>query len=142
MAERTFSRTSDLGHGRAPVRRAPGPFEPRSPLSGCAQRGQVEREKFFLVVNLSHRPESRDLAGRLDTEALVGGHTRGGVTRVAGDWQEYRASLTHNNRHNRFHWAELNALDVVPLATMAGTRWPAPRTMPVSLQNRFVFGRK
>lgn len=33
-------------------------------------------KKFFLVVNLSHRSESRDLAGRLDAEALVGGHTR------------------------------------------------------------------
>lgn len=106
---------------------------------GGAQRGQVDREKFFLVINLSHRPESRDLAGRLDTEALVGGYTRGGVTRIAGDWQEYRASLTHNNRHNRFHWADLNALDVIPLPTMAGTRWPAPRIMPVSLRKIGLF---
>lgn len=106
---------------------------------GFDRHGQVEREKFFLVINLSHRSESRDLAGRLDTETLVGGYTRGGVTRIAGTWQEYRASLTHNNRHNSFHWADLNALDVIPLPIMAATRWPAPRTMPPGLRTIGLF---
>jgi hypothetical protein len=78
-------------------------------------------EAFHLVVNLSHRAESMALAGSLHSEKLVGGYIRDGVTRIEGDWQEYRLSLTHNNRHNRFHWADLNALDVV-----RRRRWPRP----------------
>ncbi|NCD25255.1 MAG: glycosyltransferase family 9 protein [Deltaproteobacteria bacterium] len=99
---------------------------------GFDRHDLVTREKFALVVNLSHRPESLTLAGQLETEALIGGYVRNGIHRIAGTWQEYRTSLTHNNRHNCFHWADLNALDVIPLATMAATRWPAPRTMASS----------
>jgi len=96
-------------------------------------------QKFHLVINLSHRPESMELAGRLQCEGLVGGYTRGGVTRIAGVWQEYRTSLTHNNRHNRFHWADLNALDVIPFKVMAETRWPEPRVMPEDIRQVGLF---
>jgi ADP-heptose:LPS heptosyltransferase len=95
-----------------------------------AQGDELRAEAFHLVINLSHRPESMTLAGSLRSEKLVGGYIREGVTRIAGDWQEYRLSLTNNNRHNQFHWADLNALDVVPLHSLAGTRWPEPRVMP------------
>jgi ADP-heptose:LPS heptosyltransferase len=81
-----------------------------------------------LVVNLSIRPEAARLAGELTAEVKFGPVTdAAGVTRVHGDWQLYRSSLVGNNRHNRFHWAELNALDVIPLSVMAATRWPEPR---------------
>jgi ADP-heptose:LPS heptosyltransferase len=99
----------------------------------------VMGEKFHLVLNLSHRRESMELAGRLQCDGLVGGYVRDGVSRVAGDWQEYRMSLIHNNRHNRFHWADLNALDVVPLPVMAATRWPAPRVMPPDVRTIGLF---
>lgn len=94
------------------------------------QEAQVRGEAFHLVINLSHRPQSLELAGSLRCDKLVGGYVRDGAKRVAGDWQEYRLSLTHNNRHNHFHWADLNALDVTPLQTLAATRWPEPRLMP------------
>jgi len=106
---------------------------------GYDQGGRIAAEKFHLVVNLSHRPESMELAGRLQCEALVGGFSRGGVTRVSGDWQEYRASFSNNNRHNRFHWADLNALDVVSLDAMGSTRWPAARTMPADVRKVGLF---
>jgi hypothetical protein len=104
-----------------------------------ADLGSMAGEKFSLVVNLSHRPESLELAGRLITDQLVGGYRRDGVTRVAGTWQEYRLSLTHNNRHNRFHWADMNALDVVDPATMAATGWPSPRIMPPHVRQIGLF---
>lgn len=90
---------------------------------------QILKETFALVINLSHRPESQELSGRLDTEQLVGGYSRDGVTHILGDWQEYRAALVHNNRHNRFHWADLNALDVIARDLMSKTTWPQPRKL-------------
>ena len=119
-----------------------GPLSRLSPqvrYLGYGQHGVVARQKFHLVVNLSHRPESMELAGRLQSEALVGGYVRDGVRRIAGAWQEYRTSLTHNNRHNRFHWADLNALDVIPTETLAATAWPAPRRMPDDIRQVGLF---
>ncbi|MDP3428767.1 MAG: glycosyltransferase family 9 protein, partial [Desulfomicrobium sp.] len=104
-----------------------------------AHGDELRAEAFHLVINLSHRPESMTLAGSLRSEKLVGGYIRDGVTRIAGDWQEYRLSLTNNNRHNHFHWADLNALDVVPLQTLAATRWPEPRVMPREVRQVGLF---
>ena len=107
-------------------------FRPLRPVGPAVRYLEPEelppltREKFALVINLGHRKESLELAGSLDTEELAGGYLRRGVLRVAGAWQEYRMSLVHNNRHNRFHWADMNALDVIPAPVMAGTRWPEP----------------
>ena len=106
---------------------------------GYGQGEAVVGESFHLVVNLSHRRESMELAGRVQTEELVGPYVRDGATRVNGDWQEYRLSLTHNNRHNRFHWADLNALDVIPADVMASTRWPEPRLMPADVRQVGLF---
>lgn len=93
------------------------------------QRGGELRDRdHALVVNLSIRPEAARLAGELRAERRIGPVTdAAGVTRIAGDWQLYRAGIVHNNRHNRFHWAQLNALDAVPLSVIAATNWPEPR---------------
>ncbi len=91
----------------------------------------LRKEQYRLVINLSHRPEAAWLAGELRAEEKIGPVREGENTYIRGDWQLYRASLVHNNRHNRFHWAELNALDVVPLAKIAATGWPEPRPAPV-----------
>ncbi len=106
---------------------------------GYDQGARISAEKFHLVINLSHRAESMELAGRLQCEGLAGGFARDGVTRMTGEWQEYRASLSNNNRHNRFHWADLNALDVVPIHVMGGTRWPAARVMPPEVRKVGLF---
>lgn len=104
-----------------------------------AQEAEARAEAFHLVINLSHRAESMALAGSLRSEKLVGGYIRDGVTRIEGDWQEYRLSLTHNNRHNRFHWADLNALDVVSPQILAATSWPEPRLMPKYVRRVGLF---
>jgi len=87
-------------------------------------------ESFHLALNLSHRPEAAALAGRVRADEVVGPYLdAGGAVRIRGNWQLYRASLVHNNRYNHYHWADLNALDVIPRETMAGTRWEPPQDM-------------
>jgi len=84
--------------------------------------------EYSLLVNLSHRPEAASLAGELRAATRLGPYLdRDGHLRVGGGWQLYRASLTGNNRHNRFHWVELNALDCVAPAQIASTRFDTPR---------------
>lgn len=112
----------------------PGFAVPLAPISPpvaylpLARGGELAGREHFAVVNLSIRPEAAVLAARIPAALRLGPYTEAsGAVRVAGDWQLYRASVVANNRHNRFHWAELNALDCVPVAEMAQTAWPAPR---------------
>lgn len=89
----------------------------------------LKKEKYSAVINLSHRPEAAALAGSVSTERIIGPYTTvEGTNFIGGDWQLYRASLVHNNRHNLFHWAELNALDIIPHSLIAATQWEAPDT--------------
>jgi ADP-heptose:LPS heptosyltransferase len=85
--------------------------------------------RFSRVINISHRPEAAELSGRVNAGEKIGPVRHNGGTYVHGNWQLYRASLTANNRHSRFHWADLNALDAVPFQTMRSTSWPFPRTL-------------
>lgn len=85
----------------------------------------LEAQSYSLVINLSHRPEAAALAGRLQAGRVVGpSRSAGGNLYIGGDWQLYRASISHNNRHNLFHWADLNALDVIPQISLLRTSWP------------------
>ncbi len=105
------------------------PISPPAAYLPLARAGELRGLEHFLVINLGIRPEAARLAGELTAERHVGPVAdASGVVRVAGDWQLYRASVVRHNRHSRYHWAELNALDVVPLADMAATGWPSPRT--------------
>lgn len=101
---------------------------PATYLSWSSLQGMLQQQ-YELVINLSHRPEAAALAGRVQAEEVVGPVERDGATYVRGHFQLYRASLVHNNRHNRFHWADMNALDVIPLAEVAATRFSGPRHM-------------
>lgn len=85
---------------------------------------RLAENPFHMVINLSHRPESAALAGRLKADEYIGPVQKDGIMRSYGAWQLYRASIVHNNRHNRFHWADLNALDVIPRQRLARTSWP------------------
>jgi len=105
------------------------PLLPMSPPAGYitwdeAANGALDTSEYSLIINLSIREEAARLAGRLKAERVVGPVRHAdGALRIHGDWQLYRASVVHNNRHNRFHWADLNALDLVPRATLAATRY-------------------
>ena len=109
-------------------------FRPLMPLSPPAtyfpygDTSALKSIKFHAVINLSHREEAAHLAGMVRTEALFGPYTaKNGARHIQGDWQIYRASLTHNNRFNRFHWADLNGMGIVPAKGMQRTQWPLPR---------------
>jgi len=90
---------------------------------------RLKTREYALIVNLSHRPEAAALAGSLTSEAVIGPYDDGGVRRIKGNWQLYRAALIGCNRHNRYHWAELNALDCVPLREIAATTFDPPRRL-------------
>ena len=109
-------------------------FEGLLPLSPPAQyipweaASSLTKENYRLVVNLSHRAEAAELAGSLNSKEKLGPELRAdGATYIHGQWQLYRASLVHNNRHNRFHWADLNSLDSIPLSEIKATAWAEPR---------------
>ena len=91
----------------------------------------LRRHEYEAVLNLSIREEAARLAGEVRADRKLGPALAPArdARRILGDWQLYRASVVHNNRHNRFHWADLNALDAVPLADMAATRFDAPRNL-------------
>ncbi len=94
---------------------------------------RLRTQTFAAVINLSHRPEAAALAGSLRCEKLIGPYrTPEGGTHINGNWQLYRASLTHNNRYNRYHWADMNALDIAPQNLISGTKWPPPRQVGTS----------
>ncbi|WP_027721068.1 glycosyltransferase family 9 protein [Maridesulfovibrio zosterae] len=98
--------------------------------------GVLRQHKYELIINLSIRSQAAALAGELEAGAKLGAASSdNGVTHILGDWQLYRASVVENNRHNRFHWADLNALDCIPLSRIGKTRWPQPRTLQ-STDNR------
>ena len=111
-------------------------FEPLMPLSprvtyfSYAGAPNFTNERFHAVINLSHRPEAARLAGAARSDVLVGPYLApSGELHIQGDWQLYRASLTHNNRYNLYHWADLNALDLISSEQMLRTNWPLPRRM-------------
>ncbi|MDP3426234.1 MAG: glycosyltransferase family 9 protein, partial [Humidesulfovibrio sp.] len=93
-----------------------------------ATSGALHGRVYSLIINLSIREDAARLAGELSADEKLG-PVRGpdGALRVHGAWQLFRTSLVQNNRHNRFHWADLNALDIVPLAMLRQTRYGPPR---------------
>ncbi|MDR1125446.1 MAG: glycosyltransferase family 9 protein [Deltaproteobacteria bacterium] len=89
----------------------------------------LQSRSYSLLINLSHRREAALLAGSLASERRVGprlGPEQAAALHLEGNWQLYRASIAQNNRHNLFHWADLNALDLIPLRQMRRTNWPLP----------------
>jgi ADP-heptose:LPS heptosyltransferase len=85
---------------------------------------------FELIINLSIQDKAARLADELKAQAKIGPTLAADGTRfVHGPWQLYRTSLVRNNRYNRFHWADLNALDVIAPGAMAETRFGTPRTL-------------
>lgn len=90
----------------------------------------LKQHKYELVINLSIQEKAAQLAHAVKAERKIGlVQSEDGSRFVHGDWQLYRTSLVRNNRYNRFHWADLNALDVIPPEDMAGTQFETPRTI-------------
>lgn len=99
---------------------------------------ELSAREYSVIVNLSHRAEAAELAGKLSAPLKFGPVRDAQGLRVGGRWQLYRASLTGNNRHNRFHWAELNALDCVDKGCFSATHFDEPR-LPAEKQGVGLF---
>ncbi len=91
-----------------------------------------------LVVHLGHAAHGARLAGAIPAAERWGLVRQGEALRVFGFWHRYRTSLSHANRHNRFHWAELFALDLISPAGIAATHWDLPRANPVGKVGLFL----
>ena len=103
------------------------PVAPEVTFFPSNELARMHGHEFHLVINLSHRPQAAALGPMIKTEKWIGERqNKDGSTYIHGNWQLYRASLTHNNRHNQFHWAELNLLDVVPFQNLSKTAWTLP----------------
>ena len=95
---------------------------------------------FHCIINLSIQDKAAILAAQLKCDHIIGPvQEKTGAKYIYGHWQLYRASLVQNNRYNRFHWAELNALDIIDRTTIATTRFDAPRTLPQAQNSVGLF---
>ena len=100
----------------------------------------LKQHSYELVLNLSLQEKAALLAGEVTAERKIGPtQTADGARFVHGDWQLYRTSLVRNNLYNRYHWAELNALDVIPFAGIASTHFNLSRTLPATVNKIGLF---
>ena len=123
-------------------------FHPLMPVSPpatyitwpAAEAGALSSRRYRLIVNLSIREEAARLAGSLEADVKVG-PVRGadGALRIHGAWQLYRSSLVGLGRHNRFHWADLNGLDLVSLQVPRLTHYDPPRQPDAANANVGLF---
>ncbi|MDR1776781.1 MAG: glycosyltransferase family 9 protein [Desulfovibrio sp.] len=103
------------------------PLAPKAvffPSSHCARLAQ---RRYALAVNLSSRPDAARCLARLDAPLKLGPAALKDGLRIEGFWHLYRASLTQNNRHNAFHWADLYLLDAVESASLTRVGHARPR---------------
>lgn len=87
-------------------------FAPSATFFPVASLPGLARESYEAVINLSGGLPAAKCAASADTPLRLGALAKDGTLRIAGFWQLYRAALTQNNRHNAFHWSDLNMLDL------------------------------
>lgn len=103
------------------------PLMPLSPEVVYFSYGNIDALKgikFKLVINLSHRKEAAEIAGRVDAHKSFGLALSDKEQIINGGWQLYRSSIVHNNRLNLFHWGDLNGLGIVDKDIIKKTYWP------------------
>ncbi len=81
--------------------------------------------EYEAVFNFSSRDEAAILTAQARSASRFGPLLDNSSRHVAGFWQLYRMALTGNNRHNVFHWSDLNRLD------LALPRWTGRQPAPV-----------
>lgn len=110
------------------------PFAPGCAFLSPDVLPELAKGKYQAVINLSSQKEAALTAARAAAEVKLGALAENGVTRIAGFWQLYRAALTHNNRHNVFHWADLFRLDCgFPLSAESRSRKTAAAPNRIAL---------
>lgn len=100
---------------------------PKATFFPPAAHEQLRTVAYHRIINVSHRPDAAALSGALSGLQRTGPYSRNGSNYIEGFWQLYRASIVHNNRHNLFHWSDLNILDCLETPTdLARICYPLP----------------
>lgn len=95
-------------------------FFPPEQLPALAQRNYVA------AINLDSRRDAATCMGSVRAPFKLGPVFSENALRIQGFWQLYRASLTRNNRHNAFHWGDLQRLDVLSAGHSSPLGMPRP----------------
>lgn len=88
------------------------PFSPNAVFYPPSHLPVLAQGKYSAVINLDSSREASICAGKADAGLKLGLVRDRQNMAMRGFWQLYRASLTRNNRHNLYHWADLNILDL------------------------------
>lgn len=111
----------------------PGFFTPLLPLAPkvtffpVAALPELARHNFSTIINLGNDAASALATASASAQRKLGPLQTGDGLFINGYWQLYRESLTQNNRHNPFHWADLFSLDFgLPVLRLPGAK-PAGR---------------
>lgn len=94
------------------------------PPSHCHVLAQGQ---YAAAINLSSNQQAADCMAQLRAEQKWGPIAAGENRHIRGYWHLYRAALTHNNRNNPFHWADLHLLDMVSPEDIAAMQRVLPR---------------
>ena len=109
------------------------PLAPESVFFPPDRLEALSRRSYAAAINLDTRPEAAACMAALEAPLKLGPVAEGDALRVRGFWQLYRVALTRNNRHNPFHWADLNRLDL-PMREgrdKPGAAWGRPVSRPL-----------
>lgn len=105
------------------------PIAPEAYYFSYEDASAIKGQHFHAVINLSHRREAAEFARQVRSDTIIGPCIDdNGNLFIHGEWQLYRASLTHNNRFNLYHWADLNCLDIIPPVGIKAHSWNPSRT--------------
>lgn len=108
------------------------PFSPHAAYLPPSRLNELLSRQFATVINLGAGENEALFMGQCRAETKLGQISENGRLRVNGFWQLYRENLTHNNRHNAFHWADLFRMDL-PLADFQRPSPEAPGSGRVGL---------
>lgn len=73
---------------------------------------ELEKFSFQTIINLSNRTDANAFMGKARARSRLGISSDANGSKIDGFWQLYLAALTHNNRHNTFHWSDLYGMDL------------------------------
>lgn len=95
------------------------PFSPSIVFFPLGALPQLARHEYEAVINLGGSEALAICAGKAKANLKLGLIKNDQTSRIQGFWQLYRESLTLNNHHNIFHWADLFRMDfgVTPFAS-------------------------
>ena len=95
------------------------PFAPAATFFPASELPRLTKLSCDAVFNFGGSPLAANITAQIDSPLKFGEIRDKDQTHISGFWELYRAALTHNNRHNLFHWADLNRLNM-----LAEQAWP------------------